>query len=330
MEDWGCFEDMARSEAGFTHAVNDLREERKTFGGQSPAPSSNLPAMGDQRPRRRAKQKRQSGDETEGEERLVHEWAVSRVMAALASRDETVGHGRDVLAFRTEVLKGKLLLYEEKPIQDWITAAAEKQGVVMTLGDLAPGRFRRFLEYITPDVGWVQRIPVAKHSDLERLLELSVKLTEFYPWSQSQAATFVLTGIMPHVDSLQTEASLKTPLYVRSRVHLTVDPLCTPQEVAAAYVSARRDLLPFVKGRLRRLSERHATLAVFVFGREERPNREVLEAWNRWCDQNSKSWRYEHVSQFSRDAQQAMDRLLNFGTGTRRDRSAGGVDLIHA
>ncbi len=331
VEDQGCVEEMARSEAGFTRAVNFLREERETFGDPSLALTRQSPPdMGEQAQRRRARHKRQRTDVADAKERRWHEWAVSNVLSTLASRDDDVGHGRDVRAFRTEVLGGKLLPYEEKPLQDWITAQAAKEGPI-TLGSLlsATRRLAGILEYITPEADWVQRIPVARHSDLDRLRELSEKLAAFYPWSLSQAATFVLTGIMPWVHSLRSETSLKSPLYVRSRVHLILDPFCTPQEVAAAYISARRNMLPFVKGRMRRLSERHARLAGFVFERGEETTREVFDAWNNWCAAEGKPWEYEHLSQFSRDALQAMDRLLNFGTSTRRGRADGGVDLIH-
>ena len=113
---------------------------------------------------------------------------------------------------------------------------------------------------------------------------------------------YVLTGIVPRAETITVEVQRRMPLAVRSRIVMTIDPTCTPQEVAAAYRQARKPAF----GRLKRLSKKHATLGVFAVTHGHLPVPEQRHAWN----EAHPTQRYRHLWQFRRDCRQAVARLL--------------------
>ena len=90
----------------------------------------------------------------------------------------------------------------------------------------------------------------------------------------------------------------------RFRIVLTVAPICTPREVARAYRITRRQWL----GRLRRLTDTHARLAVFSIEQGALPAPEQMALWNR---QAEAPHRYRQVSGFVRDAHHAVQRVTD-------------------
>ena len=89
---------------------------------------------------------------------------------------------------------------------------------------------------------------------------------------------------------------------------LTIDPTWTPHEVAAAYRTHRRTHF----GRLRRLSRKHALLAVFAATYPE-PSLGRLADWNR----RHRPYGYRALHVFNRDCQAALARLTEFGDPVR-------------
>ena len=99
---------------------------------------------------------------------------------------------------------------------------------------------------------------------------------------------------------------------VRSRIVMTIDPSCTPSEIADAYQTLRKHHF----GRIRRLNQKHCQLAAFWATRrsDNRPSTDDLRDWNRLCTKRKASdWRYDDLYRFTRDSKQALKRLL--GTG---------------
>ena len=144
---------------------------------------------------------------------------------------------------------------------------------------------------------------------LDRLREISERLANFYGWDEAQATVFVLTGITPLHRAMRAEARFSDPLPARSRITLTIDPKVTPREIADYYRAIRRDL--FGGRRLRRLSAKHARLAVFAAQQPDDSTPAAQRArWNQECRAWKRpKWRYQETTRFKRDCQQALDRL---------------------
>jgi len=106
------------------------------------------------------------------------------------------------------------------------------------------------------------------------------------------------------VRSVEAEIHFVDELPASSRVILTIDPTETPAAVAEIYKKKRMELLG---KRHRSMSAKHMRLAMFV---AERPDDESWEdkrqAWNSEFD----GFRYQHRSNFTRDAIRARKRLL--------------------
>jgi hypothetical protein len=226
-----------------------------------------------------------------------HQWAVTEVFTAHATNDEFhVG----VKAFREQVLHGQLVPYTDKDIQQWITerlASDAKRSI---------SAGRKFLSYGTPSSNSMLRVLVRPSGELDRLQKLSQRLADRYDWDAGQATIFVLTGASPVVHAIRTSVRHSSPMRVRSRITLVVDPSCSPEEVADEYRRARDH---FTGGkRLRRVGERYARLAVFAFTHSEPFGPQLMAGWNEWCEQNGKpEWAYRFLSQFVRESQRAFD-----------------------
>ena len=144
----------------------------------------------------------------------------------------------------------------------------------------------------------------------DRLRRVGEALAAYYDWHPEGARLFVLTGGIPMVQALRASVRKASPLSARSRIVLTIDPSCTPAEIATAYRTIRREQF----GRLRRLSTKHATLALFVATRQHLSWRQQMVAWNRTASPHD---RYRFPSVFARDAQLAVDRSVERVPGLR-------------
>jgi hypothetical protein len=246
--------------------------------------------------------------------------AVSTLLAADAGREARVQ------ALRRDVLGGRLLKWDD--VEAWIQARAADEGFsriaeVVLPADVLPGVLItatdytprtpvtgpilqisvRALPYVTPASRWVKRVSVANGGTLDRIREAGAWLAKQYGWDPAAATVFLLGGITPAIPacSVQTGGTATRPRFV-----LDVDPIVTPREVAQAYATARR-VGRSPRSRIRPLSERHITLAVFLAKRSDDESWHArMQAWNR----QHRHWRYTHESNFRRDAARARARLL--------------------
>ena len=252
--------------------------------------------------------------------------AVSTLIAGEAARDE------DVIAFRREVLRGKLLT--EQAVESWIknqdrTDGAPcrwlrlrlpaSTGVEQVIGKLdARLRFKppltevrlpweiswSFIGYVVPGSNWARFIKISATGKLERLRLLSEALATRFSWRPVQATMFVLTGAAPVVTLTRFDYHLRQPA-AASRITMTIDPTISPAEVAGRYEKARQGVLG---GRYRNLSDKHLKLAIFM---ADRPDNETLKhsmsAWNR----RFPAWKYTQETNFGRDAAKVRQRLLS-------------------
>jgi hypothetical protein len=201
----------------------------------------------------------------------------------------------DVAAFRKEVLRGKLLRWED--VDDWLKKQAKADG----LGKREPpGSQTQVLAYALPSDVWEHCLPTTANGVLERLRQISDRLSRHYRWQEAQATIFVLTGRVPLVPP--AEAKIE-----REAIVLTADPSLTPRQVADYYRQFRKEVL--AGSRIKALSLKHLQLAAFA---ADRPNGESWakkrEAWNRSVPK--KEWHYKNDAYFRRDCFQAQRRLL--------------------
>ena len=237
-----------------------------------------------------------------------HQDAVSIVLGAEAIRqDKAFSFG--IEDFRSSTLNNRLLKADE--VQAWIAARAEEDGrpsIFKTGSAEFPGRGLRLLAYLVPDKSFVQHQPTTSGGVLEDLRLLSVVLSNFFGWHPASATLFVLTGSVPHVPAIRSTVKKQSPLPVRSRIVMTIDPSSTPAEVSDAYQAVRKEHF----GRIRRLNEKHSQLAAFWSQSSgERPSDNDRREWNRQCmKRKAKDWRYDNLYRFTRDCKQALKRLL--------------------
>jgi hypothetical protein len=190
-------------------------------------------------------------------------------------------------------------------------------------------------------------LTVDVRSPLGKLAEVAEKLASRYRWAPSQATDFVLTGRMPEVLMYTGSAQIRYGIdsSAATRVTMALDPSLTPEQVAGIYARLRAKLH---EDPPRSLSLKYCRLAEHVgphvqfyaqepgkvrrTGRRPTPGPTGLAQfidpvpgyswatlhwdWNaKHADPAEKtwSWRYEHLSNFTRDAQSALTRLLNPG-----------------
>jgi hypothetical protein len=232
----------------------------------------------------------------------AREHAVAALFAHHAEHER--GEAFGIAAFHRDVLRGRWLAVDE--VTTWIERQRQIQGPV---GSRRPsGRTARsgirvpLLAWADPDAAWTSWVATKRGSRLDRLRRISEALSRFYGWPPAGATLFVLTGRAPQHQAIRTTVRHRTPLQVRSRVVLEIDPMSTPADVADEYRRVRR--LHFGT-RLRRLSDKHAQLAMFHLAHQDLGPSEALATWNRtWPP-----FRYRSLSAFRRDGRDALVRL---------------------
>jgi hypothetical protein len=152
---------------------------------------------------------------------------------------------------------------------------------ILTVED-SPSR-RRFLVYQSSDRQELVAA-VANESPLAHLLDLAESLGGEYRWRASEAAAYVLEGIVPSVRLLEVATSFHVAPSLRGQatINLAVDPAVPMGEVARAYRQAQLAVLP---SPARVPNERTMAAIVFVSQRRREeptvPWRELMEAFNR-------------------------------------------------
>lgn len=253
-----------------------------------------------------------------------------RAMSELVAQD--VRKDDAVLAFRKDVLGGRLLAKEK--IAEWIYQKAELEGpstvflivplppgvavnLQRTGGELAivpskPINISKDWPAVATDIDMVsfpvegkpaRSMPVRTGGILDRLRVLSETLAERYGWLSSESTTFILADVPPVSTPLSARYE-KKDISALSRIVLTIDPALSPREVSERYRDVRRQ---YFAGRHRSMSEKHHTLVLFM---NSRPVEETyaggMTAWNR----KYPNWKYTSETNFGRDVQVARRRLL--------------------
>lgn len=146
----------------------------------------------------------------------------------------------------------------------------------------SPSR-RRFLSYQSGDRPELV-VAVANDSPLEHLLNLAEALGAEYRWRTSEAAAYVLEGIVPSVRPIEVATSFHVaPGGLRqATVTITVDPTVPAADVARAYRDAQGTLLPTRP----RVPGKRTMAAVTFVSQRRRENpatswRELMLAFNR-------------------------------------------------
>jgi hypothetical protein len=240
-----------------------------------------------------------------------HETAVSDVLACHAEQ-ETL-HRFGVRQFRNDFLGGRLLPLDK--VAKWVEEHATRDGppVAATRLDSEGNESRGVatLGYARPGSEWMQRVAVRTGGSLDRLRAVAKRLKDFYDWDEAQATVFVLTGCTPLIHAIRATVMISSPLLVRSRIKLSIDPSTTPREVADYYRQVRQEAF----GRVRRLGEKHARLAAFVARLPvDLTMAQQMQQWNQQCVAwKRRKWQYKHPSRFKTEAQQSLDRLVELG-----------------
>jgi hypothetical protein len=159
------------------------------------------------------------------------------------------------------------------------------------------------LAYQNRTIDW--QIHVAQGSPLDRLRMLADELSRSYPWHPSQAAAFVLEGLLP----------LATPLLVhvpqvppdirpgRSRIVLEVDAWVPAASVLDAYRDIQRKLLP---GHNKQIGARAIELVRFLALDPSGTWPERLRRWN----SAHPDWAFPNFRNFRSAAVRARHSLL--------------------
>ncbi len=231
----------------------------------------------------------------------------------------------------------KLLPLEE--VEEWIKQQSQKDGPPtiwlnnIPLPQAKTNELIKLIQGITPDVPkllleipmdqvigtmnlqahvlkypgldeWARSISTVVGGVLEHLRRLSDRLAEKYKWSQAQATTFVLTGRIPLISSINATLKIHSRSLF-SRIVLDVDPAMSPREIAMHYSRNRKEIMAT---RHRNLSEKHMQLALFDSKRLK------TETWaikmDEWNKTHPAEWKYEEVSNFAHDCLQSQRRLL--------------------
>ena len=238
-------------------------------------------------------------------------WARSVLVAEIASADP------DVVAFRRDVLGDQLISHAEVP--GWIEAQEKNEvpvvwatvpleGEQVSDGPITgrpTGWSARVLSYAGPGDEWV-RLATTGKGVLERLRRLSVSLADFYAWTEAQAVIFTLTDVLPWIAPIRAKEPAMKVRHNRAcpwaqRITLDIDPSVTPAEVAEAYKEIRNR-----QGRRRRISEKHAQLAIHKTDNPSLSWSELMALWNRVHPE----WAYAHVSNLRRDVARARAQVI--------------------
>lgn len=204
--------------------------------------------------------------------------------------------------------------------KSWMVSNEEKHTLKFTRNfiRLQKVELHYALEYAVPEDDWVRRISIAAEGVLEELRRLSEKFANRYGWQPALATVFVLTGYIPEVASIVSKiqshffkthkirlASKELRIPVIPKIHMTIDPSATPEEVSDYYGGMRRKILG--NKRYRKLSDKHLNLALL---KASVPKGESctgqMSRWNKVHPE----WRYRHSSNFVRDCLRSLHRLL--------------------
>jgi hypothetical protein len=194
--------------------------------------------------------------------------------------------------------------------------------------DAAIGRFTR-LRYeakftlAVDDGDQVLLVEYTNQSGYLRMLDLAATVVAAkYSWSHEGALIFLTCGETATFKVARIDYDVRTthPRCL-SRVHLTVDPTLSADEVMALYAHAKRRILPYH----RELSPLQLALANHVYSQtnydtssDDSDNwEELMDSWNRWVphlrikSQRGGRTTYSRVSTFREDAKAARELLLN-------------------
>jgi hypothetical protein len=203
-----------------------------------------------------------------------------------------------------------------------------------------------YLSYVDGGREWT--LTVDARGPLGKLAKAAEKLVGWYRWAPSEATVFVLTGQVPEVFVYIGSAQIRYGIdsSATTRVTMTLDPFLAPEQVAGIYSRLRAmlhegqpprsqsvkyyRLAEHVGPRVRFYVEEPKNvrkagrprsagptgLAQFIDPVPEYSWPTMLRDWNaKYGDhvEDGRSWRYDHLSNFTRDAQDALTRLLNPG-----------------
>lgn len=213
------------------------------------------------------------------------------------------------------------------------------------------------------DRGRPRLVTVPRVGTLGDLAALSEKIADWYRWHPAWACLFVLTGAQPTVSAFTASAQVRYGMdgAATTRVTLTLDPTLPPRVVADLYAGLRSRLQHERQPPRRAQSLRFYRLAEHVgphvrrypansleVERRGRPRstnppggivyyidpvgctwQDLRHSWNERypaVGEDGKPWRYDRLSNFTRDAQDALYRLLDPGWRLPPDKDAAGAE----
>jgi hypothetical protein len=159
------------------------------------------------------------------------------------------------------------------------------------------------MDQITIAVPRAEALPVRamKYSLTGRLIEVARALARLAPWTEEDAAWFVLTGDPPPVAPIAFAVQRQMgPGYHRAVVKLEIEPWVPQDLVLSAYRQAQAEVLPKAN---RPISERTAELA--RFGAGDAGNLTVAAAMRLWNEKHPQ-WATLDRRNFQRHARQAQ------------------------
>ncbi|MDI7245864.1 MAG: hypothetical protein QME92_00080 [Bacillota bacterium] len=300
---------------GFPDAFEDMQKKYRYLHKRFPAQAH--------------AQKKEERKEIPPDQRLG---ALAQILAIEASRLP------EVIAFREEVLQGRLLKVEE--VSGWIRREAEKQGAgslwvrlplpdgcrpsssrglrwLSCLADLPDDAKSTWpvqwdaetLAYPGPEDKWVERVAVARDGPLGQLKRVADALLRRFPlWQEAQAVAFVLCDAIPMLP--KARGTLRVSSVAPSRITLELDPRLSAREAAGFYAQLRKEAL---KGPDRPMTEKHLRLAVFLAEHPDMAWEALKGQWNRAYP----AWAYSDRRYFARDAKAAWERVTGRGWTAR-------------
>ena len=215
----------------------------------------------------------------------------------------------EIKLFRKEVLNGKLI--PEQQLFDWIKRTGKKDGKP------APTRvgnkvFRYELYFTIPDTAKDKSVYVVSGGILDRLRELSIVVSTAFDWTETQASTFIVTGVFPIIEAIEVGAKVFPLEPIANKITLNIDPTSTPDEVTEAFNWARDT---YFTTRSKRHTTKKDLLALHFKKTEGLTRSEKIRLWNKDCDDlNLKIKKYGQTKidqdNFSRDLKEAYKDYL--------------------
>ncbi len=215
--------------------------------------------------------------------------------AALSALCALEAHDRDdVHAWRTQVLDGTLLPYDET-LEAWLRDRAAIEGP------------RELLAYSTPDATFVRRVAVAPGSVLDDLRVVADDLARDYRWQPAQAVVFVLTGGVPVIPEVRVTVR-RSSSPAASCIVLEADPWTDPRRLADIYQRVRTDATN--RRRFRLPDKKSLAVVEFVANRNGEPTEAVRKEWNKTQRANPE-WKYDDLAKFQRTYRETMAKVLD-------------------